>query len=126
VQGNTPFRRYREEAGAMRLLHISNWNSGRVLYREPHAADYDAMLREIADIAPDARPDLILHTGEGFGSLDTTILAEALEALEAVYPLAVSSLSSANLHAVAADLDHVLPVTRNPLAATCGGACTRT
>lgn len=43
----------------MRLLHISNWNSGRVLHREPHAADYDAMLREIADIARDARPDRI-------------------------------------------------------------------
>jgi hypothetical protein len=97
----------------MRLSHISSWSIGRVLHREPHAANHDAML-EIAAIAGDARPDLTLYTGEGFGSLDTTILAETLEVLKVPSPLAVSSPSPANLHTVAADLDRVLPVTRNP------------
>jgi DNA repair protein SbcD/Mre11 len=50
----------------MRLLHISDWHIGRILYREPRAADHDAVLQEIAGIAADARPDLILHTGDVF------------------------------------------------------------
>jgi hypothetical protein len=58
----------------MRPLHILNWNIGRVLHREPHAA----------------------------------------EMLKVASPLAVSSRSPANLHAVATDLDRVLPVRRNP------------
>jgi hypothetical protein len=95
----------------MRLLHICSWNIGRVLHREPQVANHNAMLREIAAIPVDVRRDLIWHAGEGFDSLDTTILADALEVTS---PLAVSSPSSANLHAVAADLDRVLPVTRNP------------
>jgi exonuclease SbcD len=50
----------------MRLLHISDWHIGRILYREPRAADHDAVLREITGIAAEARPDLILHTGDVF------------------------------------------------------------
>jgi DNA repair protein SbcD/Mre11 len=50
----------------MRLLHVSDWHIGRVLYREPRAADHDAVLREITGIAGEAKPDLILHTGDVF------------------------------------------------------------
>jgi exonuclease SbcD len=50
----------------MRLLHISDWHIGRILYHEPRSPDHDAVLREITGIAAEARPDLILHTGDVF------------------------------------------------------------
>ncbi len=50
----------------MRLLHVSDWHIGRILYKEPRAQDHDAVLAEIRAIAAHARPHLILHTGDLF------------------------------------------------------------
>ena len=51
---------------------------------------------------------------EGFGSLDTTILAEALEVLRSHVSTGRLVTVISHLHAVAADLDRVLLVTKNP------------
>ena len=53
----------------MRLLHTSDWHLGRtVKQRWSRDADFDAVLAEITGIARDARPDLIIHSGDLFDS----------------------------------------------------------
>jgi exonuclease SbcC len=55
-----------------------------------------------------------LFLDEGFGSLDTTILAEALDVLRSHVSTGRLVTVISHLHAVAADLDRVLLVTKNP------------
>jgi DNA repair protein SbcD/Mre11 len=78
----------------MRLLHVSDWHLGRILYKEPRADDHEAVLREIQGIAADARPDLILHTGDLFDSARPAIqdmqrAIAALQELAAIAPVAI-------------------------------------
>jgi exonuclease SbcD len=68
----------------MRLLHTSDWHLGRtVKQRWPRDADFDAVLAEITGIARDARPDLIIHSGDLFDSIRPAApeLARCLHAL---------------------------------------------
>jgi len=55
-----------------------------------------------------------LFLDEGFGSLDTTILTEALDVLRSHVSTGRLVTVISHLHAVAADLDRVLLVTKNP------------
>jgi DNA repair protein SbcC/Rad50 len=55
-----------------------------------------------------------LFLDEGFGSLDTTILAEALDVLRSHVSTGRMVTVISHLHAVAADLDRVLLVTKKP------------
>lgn len=50
----------------MRLLHTSDWHLGRTVGRRPRDEDFDAVLAEITGIAQEARPDLIVHSGDLF------------------------------------------------------------
>lgn len=50
----------------MKLLHTSDWHLGARLGRHDRAPDHLAALRELLEVADDARPDLILHTGDLF------------------------------------------------------------
>lgn len=50
----------------MRLLHTSDWHLGRTVGRRSRDEDFDAVLAQITAIAQDARPDLIIHTGDLF------------------------------------------------------------
>ena len=51
----------------MRLLHISDWHLGRTVgAARSRDEDFDAVLAEITGIARDARPDLIVHSGDLF------------------------------------------------------------
>jgi DNA repair protein SbcD/Mre11 len=50
----------------MRLLHTSDWHLGRTVGRRPRDEDFDAVLAEITAIAQEARPDLIVHSGDLF------------------------------------------------------------
>lgn len=52
----------------MRLVHVSDWHLGRQTYRHSRADDHDAVIAEILAIATEARPDLIIHTGDLFDS----------------------------------------------------------
>lgn len=56
----------------MRLLHTSDWHLGRTVGQRPaqrsRDGDFDAVLAEITGIARDARPDLIVHSGDLFDS----------------------------------------------------------
>ncbi|WP_035803982.1 metallophosphoesterase family protein [Kitasatospora mediocidica] len=54
-----------------RLLHTSDWHLGRTLYRHSLEEDFDAVLAEIADIARESEPDLIVHSGDLFDSRPT-------------------------------------------------------
>jgi DNA repair protein SbcD/Mre11 len=79
----------------MRLLHTSDWHLGRTMkQRWPRDADFDAVLAEIAGIARDARPDLIIHSGDLFDSirpvaLDLARCFHALSDLSEVAPVVV-------------------------------------
>src|ERR671938_1200835 len=78
----------------MRLLHVSDWHLGRLTYRCSRVPDHEAALAEIAAIARDVRPHLILHTGDVFdgfrpGYAAMTFAIEALEELAAVAPVVV-------------------------------------
>lgn len=53
-------------AGASRVLHTSDWHLGVTCRGEPRAADHDAVIAEIIEIARAASPDLIVHTGDLF------------------------------------------------------------
>jgi exonuclease SbcD len=52
----------------VRILHISDWHLGRILRHKSRDDDFDAVLAEIIAIARDARPDLIIHSGDLFDS----------------------------------------------------------
>jgi exonuclease SbcD len=68
----------------VRLLHVSDWHIGHVLYSEPRAEDHDAVLAEIQAIAAEAKPDLILHTGDLFETPRPAVedMQRALSALQ--------------------------------------------
>jgi DNA repair protein SbcD/Mre11 len=78
----------------MRLLHTSDWHLGRTVRQRPRDADFDAVLIEITAIAQEARPDLIIHTGDLFdsyrpGAPDLARGLRALRDLSAVAPVLV-------------------------------------
>jgi exonuclease SbcD len=79
----------------MRLLHTSDWHLGRtVKQRWSRDADFDAVLAEITGIARDARPDLIIHSGDLFDSIrpaapDLARCLHALSDLSEVAPVVV-------------------------------------
>ncbi|MGW4215228.1 metallophosphoesterase family protein [Lentzea sp. NPDC004789] len=50
----------------MRILHTSDWHLGRITDKEPRFADHVAVLAEIAAIARDEAPDVIIHSGDLF------------------------------------------------------------
>ncbi|WP_051753650.1 metallophosphoesterase family protein [Streptosporangium amethystogenes] len=51
----------------MRMLHVSDWHLGRtVVGHHSRYAEFEAVLAEIADIARDTKPDLIVNTGDLF------------------------------------------------------------
>ncbi|MEK2495160.1 exonuclease SbcCD subunit D [Kitasatospora purpeofusca] len=77
-----------------RLLHTSDWHLGRTLYRHPLEEDFDAVLAEIAGIARESEPDLIVHSGDLFDSSRPTSrelmrAMRALDELAAVAPTVV-------------------------------------
>jgi DNA repair protein SbcD/Mre11 len=78
----------------VRLLHVSDWHLGRLTYRCSRVPDHEAALAEIAAIARDVRPHLILHTGDVFdgfrpGYAEMTFAIETLEELAALAPVVV-------------------------------------
>jgi exonuclease SbcD len=78
----------------MRLLHTSDWHLGRTVRQRPRDADFDAVLAEIAAIAQEIRPDLVVHTGDLFdsyrpGASDLARGLRALRDLSEVAPVVV-------------------------------------
>jgi len=78
----------------MKLLHTSDWHLGRMTYNHSRADDYDAVLSEIAQLAREQRPDLMLHTGDLFdvprpAYTDIERGLNALQELAAVAPVVV-------------------------------------
>jgi DNA repair protein SbcD/Mre11 len=53
----------------VKILHTSDWHLGARLGRHDRLGDQRTALRGLLDIAKDAEPDLILHTGDVFDSL---------------------------------------------------------
>lgn len=82
----------------MRLLHTSDWHLGRTVGQRPAQRsrddDFDAVLAEITGIARDAKPDLIVHSGDLFdswrpGAGDLARCLRALRDLSEVAPVVV-------------------------------------
>jgi len=78
----------------MRLLHVSDWHIGRQTYRCSRVPDHKAALAEIVELAREARPHLVLHTGDVFdgfrpGYAEMAFAVEALEELAALAPVVV-------------------------------------
>src|SRR5919109_4874329 len=78
----------------MRLLHVSGWHIGRQTYRCSRVPDHEAALGEIVELAREARPHLVLHTGDVFdgfrpGYAEMAFAIEALEELAALAPVVV-------------------------------------
>src|SRR5205085_2022353 len=78
----------------MRLLHVSDWHIGRQTYRCSRRPDHEATLAEVVELAREARPHLVLHTGDVFDSFrpgypDMAFAVEALEELAALAPVVV-------------------------------------
>jgi DNA repair protein SbcD/Mre11 len=78
----------------MRLLHVSDWHVGRQTYRCSRVPDHEAVLGEIVGLAREARPHLVLHTGDVFDGLrpgyaEMTFAVAALEELAAIAPVVV-------------------------------------
>ncbi len=78
----------------MRLLHTSDWHLGKTTDGVSRRPDHEAIAAEIAAIARDLRPDLILHTGDLFDVSmpaveDLRLGIEMLEELAAIAPVAV-------------------------------------
>ncbi|MBK6670742.1 MAG: exonuclease subunit SbcD [Actinobacteria bacterium] len=48
------------------MLHTSDWHLGVTVRGESRAADHDALIAELCEIARAAAPDLIVHTGDLF------------------------------------------------------------
>lgn len=53
----------------MKLLHVSDWHLGRVLYNVSRTHDHDRVLAEIIALARAEAPDLVVHTGDLFESV---------------------------------------------------------
>jgi DNA repair protein SbcD/Mre11 len=78
----------------MRLLHVSDWHIGRQTYRSTRVPDHEAALEEIVELAREARPHLVLHTGDVFdgfrpGYAEMAFAIDALEELAALAPVVV-------------------------------------
>lgn len=78
----------------MRLVHTSDWHLGRQTSRRSRDSDFDAVLDEIISIAREARPDLIVHSGDLFDTYrpatrDIMRAMQALDALQAIAPTVV-------------------------------------
>lgn len=78
----------------MRILHTSDWHLGRVLFKEPRAADHDVVLAEILAVAQEEKPDLIIHSGDLFdhawpGLSDLERAITVLRGLGAIAPVVV-------------------------------------
>src|SRR5690242_12494867 len=81
-----------------RLMHTSDWHLGRTVGRQrlSRDADFDTVLAEIAGIARDTRPDLIIHSGDLFdsfrpGALDLARCLHALSDLSEAAPVLVTA-----------------------------------
>lgn len=53
----------------MKVLHTSDWHLGARLGRHDRLSDHEVALRSLLDFAAEARPDLVLHTGDVFDAL---------------------------------------------------------
>lgn len=78
----------------MKLLHTSDWHLGRRMGRRSRDSEFDAVLSEIAEIAQQTEPDLIVHSGDLFDRYtpapgDLLRAVRALEALRAAAPVVV-------------------------------------
>jgi DNA repair protein SbcD/Mre11 len=78
----------------VRLLHTSDWHLGRTTHGRSRAPDHDRAIAEILDAARDARPHLILHTGDLFdasrpGYEEMTRGIDALRRLAELAPVLV-------------------------------------
>jgi exonuclease SbcD len=78
----------------MRLLHVSDWHIGRQTYRCSRRPDHEATLAEVVELAREARPHLVLHTGDVFdgfrpGYTEMAFAVEALKELAALAPVVV-------------------------------------
>lgn len=78
----------------MKVLHVSDWHLGCVLYNESRIPDHEIVLNEIVNIAREERPDLIVHSGDLFqhrrpSILDQTMAITILQELAAVAPVIV-------------------------------------
>jgi len=82
--------------GAARIFHTSDWHLGVTCRGESRGTDHDAIIAEITTIATEARPDLILHTGDLFdgnrpGYDDMLRALLALRRLSEIAPVVVIS-----------------------------------
>lgn len=78
----------------MKLLHTADWHLGRATYNHLRTCDHEAVLAEIAGIARDERPDLIVHAGDLFDAVrpaypEITLALRTLEELAAIAPTVV-------------------------------------
>ncbi len=78
----------------MRLLHVSDWHLGRTTYNQSRASDHERVLGEIVELARQAHPDLVVHTGDVFDGVrpadaDLHRGIDALRELAAVAPVVV-------------------------------------
>ncbi|MFD9863404.1 exonuclease SbcCD subunit D [Streptomyces alboflavus] len=78
----------------MKLLHTSDWHLGRRMKRRSRDDEFDAVLAEIAEIAREAVPDLIVHSGDLFDRYspspgDVLRAVRALDSLRLTAPLVV-------------------------------------
>src|SRR5207245_1345002 len=78
----------------MRLLHTSDWHLGRTTHGRSRAPDHDHAIEEIVDAAREARPHLVLHTGDLFdaprpGYEEMTRGIDALRRLAELAPVLV-------------------------------------
>ncbi|MEZ4237801.1 MAG: exonuclease subunit SbcD [Myxococcota bacterium] len=62
--------------GRMRILHTSDWHLGRTLHGRSRAAEHEAFLDELVDLAGEV--DLVLVSGDVFESTNPPIDAEQL------------------------------------------------
>lgn len=79
-----------------KLLHTSDWHLGVRVRGESREIDHDAVIDEIAGVAEDFTPDLILHTGDLFDGFrpshaDMLRALRAVRRLSAVAPVLVLS-----------------------------------
>ncbi|MEV0584491.1 exonuclease SbcCD subunit D [Nonomuraea sp. NPDC050310] len=79
----------------MRMLHVSDWHIGRtVTGNHSRYTEFEAVLAEIADIAREVKPDLIVNTGDLFdrarpAAADLGLGVRALVELAGVAPTVV-------------------------------------
>lgn len=78
----------------MKILHTSDWHLGARLGRHDRLPDQQVALRGLLALADEAKPDLVLHTGDVFDSLRPPYEAlhlgvQALARLASIAPTAV-------------------------------------